>query len=257
VVVVALACSACAPSALKLPAGPGAPAADAREAMAEATNPCQRAQTLSAEVAVSGSVGGERLRGRMLVGVSRSAPPSARLEAVAPFGAPVFIFVARGNDATLLLPRDERVLEHGRPEAVLEAVAGVPLDPTGLRATLTGCAIAADVEEGRAIGDDWRVVPDGPGEDYLHRDPHAAPWRLVAASRPDWRAEYRDFQDGLPHTIRLISADPKRFDLRLSLSQVEINPTFGRDVFSVQIPRSATPITIDELRHARPGLRKN
>ena len=254
--------TACAPKLLKLPAGPGGPAPDAREALAEATAACQSITALSAEIAVSGSAAGRRLRARLLTGVAR--PGSARIEAVAPFGAPLFIFVARGNDATLLLPRDDRVLEHGRPAAVLEAVAGVPLDPIELRSTLTGCAVAADVEGARQIGDDWRVIPDGPTEIYLRRDPHAAPWRLVATVHPpgtsgegEWRAEYRDFQDGLPRTIHLAAADRKRFDLRLALSQVDINQTLGTDVFTVQIPRSADPITLDELRDARPGVRKN
>ena len=60
--------------------------------------------------------------------VGVAAPASARLEAVAPFGPPLFIFAATDDDATLLLPRDERVLEHGRPAEVLDAVAGVPLE---------------------------------------------------------------------------------------------------------------------------------
>jgi hypothetical protein len=240
---------------MKLPAGPGAPATDARDAITEATIACQRVNTLTAEVGVSGSIGGERVRGRMLVGAAR--PASARIEAVAPFGAPFFILVARGSDATLLLPRDDRVLAHGRPDAVLEAVAGVPLDPPELRVTLTGCAHAPDAEGARAIGDDWRLVHDGPADLYLRRDPHAAPWRIVAKVDRDWRAEYRDFRSDLPQTIRLRSVDPKRFDLTLALSQVEVNPALGADAFAVQIPRSAQPITLDELRHARPGVRKN
>ena len=69
------------------------------------------------------------MRGRLLAGLA--APASARLEAVAPFGPPVFIFVARDDEATLLLPRDRRVLEHGRPTAVLDAVAGVPMSAGG------------------------------------------------------------------------------------------------------------------------------
>jgi alpha-ketoglutarate-dependent taurine dioxygenase len=43
----------------------------------------------------------------------------------------------------------------------------------------------------------------------------------------------------------------------LTLSQVELNTPLGPDVFRVQIPRDADPITIDELRRARPGLRKS
>ena len=49
----------------------------------------------------------------------------------------------------------------------------------------------------------------------------------------------------------------RSFDLRLTLSQVEINVPLGADAFTVQIPRSARPISLDELRHARPGVRKN
>jgi len=102
---------------MKLPSGPGEPAADGATALTEATSTCRAVSTLSSEVGVSGSVNGRRLRGRLLVGAA--APASARIEAVAPFGQPLFIFVARGNDATLLLPRDNRALEHGRAASVL------------------------------------------------------------------------------------------------------------------------------------------
>src|SRR5215472_18289159 len=120
----AVACGA--PPLVKLPSGPMTPATDARDAIAEATLACQRVDALTAEVGVSGSADGQRVRGRMVVGVAR--PASARLEAVAPFGAPLFIFVARDDEATLLLPRDDRVLERGRPADVLQAATGVPLD---------------------------------------------------------------------------------------------------------------------------------
>lgn len=264
---------------MKLPAGPGAFAADAADAIADATAACRSISTLSAEIGVSGSIGGRRLRGRLLAGLA--PPASARLEAVAPAGPPVFIFVASGDDATLLLPRDDRVLEHGPPAAVLEAVAGVPLDGADLKAALTGCAQAPDHARGRTLGPDWRLVPDGPTELYLQRDRQASRWRLVATlhhaaagsvpagtpsatagsprspSGGDWRAEYRNFQNGLPRTVHLVSDDAKRFDLTLALFQVDVNVPLGPDVFRVRIPRPATPMTLDELRHARPGVREN
>src|SRR5262245_2967279 len=244
---------------MKLPSGPGVPALDTRDAIAQATTTCQGVRTLSAEVAVSGSVGGQRLRGRMLVGVA--APASARIEAVAPFGPPVFIFVARDADATLLLPRDERVLEHGKPREVLEAVAGIPLDGMDLRRALTGCPSLPDREAGRTVGDDWRVVPDGPDQVYLHRDARTGPWRVVAIQHASegaspWRAEYKTFESDLPRAIRLVS-DKGTFDIRMSLSQVDLNVTLGDEVFRVQIPRSAVPIALEELKRARPGIRKN
>ena len=245
---------------MKLPQGPAAAASDGGDVVAGATAACQRVTSMTAEIAVSGSVGGQRLRGHMLVGASR--PASVRLEAAAPFGAPLFIFVARGTDATLLLPRDERVLEHGSPEDVLDAVAGVPLNPIDLGAVLTGCAIAPEPAEARQPNADWRIVPDGEGRLYLHREAPSGPWRLAAAERTaaggaGWGAEYRQFADGMPRDVRLIGADPGHFDLRLTLSQVEINVPLGADAFTVQIPRSARPISLDELRHARPGVRKN
>jgi hypothetical protein len=49
-----------------------------------------------------------------------------------------------------------------------------------------------------------------------------------------------------------VSSDPKRFDLRLALSQVDLNATLADDVFRVQVPRDANPITLEELRQQGP-----
>jgi len=248
---------------VKLPGGPGAPAPDAADALTDATAACRAVSTLSAEAGVSGSVGGRRLRGSLLVGVA--APASARIEAVAPAGPPIFIFVASGagdDAATLLLPRENRVLQHGRPEAVLEAVAGPRLDAQELRETLTGCPPAASGANGRQFGADWRVVTVGSSDVYLRRSPQPGRWQLVAAlhhaaagnasSSSGWRSEYADFDAGLPRTIRLADANGKRFDLHLKLSQVETNARLGPDVFRVQVPSDADPISLDELRRSGP-----
>lgn len=260
-VCVAVLSVSCGPPLMKLPSGPGTPAGDAAAAVMEAMMACRAVSSLTAEMAVSGSVAGRRIRGRLLAGVA--APNSARLEAVAPAGQPLFIFVSKANDATLLLPRDGRVLEHGPPGAVLEAVAAAPLEPADLRRTLTGCADAPDVRSARQVGPDWRVVPDGPGEIYLRRDGRAGPWRIVGtvhrvAARigepvaSAWRAEYHDFQDGLPRTVRLTAVDSNRFDLRLTLSQVELNVPLNDEAFTVRIPPNTDPITLQELKDAGP-----
>jgi len=274
---VAVWCAGCAAPLVKLPAGPGTPASDAADALTDAIAACRAVSTLSAEVGVGGSVGGRRVRGSLLVGVA--PPASARIEAVAPAGQPIFIFVANGDDATLLLPRDNRVLLHGRPDAVLEAVAGPPLDAVELRETLTGCVLPAGGATGRQLGGDWRVVSVGSTDVYLHRNAQLARWQLVAKVhhgsplRPkadatggpggvrlqpdpqangDWRAEYAEFDGGLARAIRLASVDGKRFDLRLRLSQVEVNAPLGPEVFRVQIPPDADPITLEELRRSGP-----
>jgi hypothetical protein len=190
------------------------------------------------------------------------APPaSARLEAVAPFGAPIFIFVARGDDATLLLPRDDRVLEHGKSDQVLEAVAGVPIGAADLRLALVGCPpLEIDAGGAKQFGAEWRLVA-GDGEDvWLRRDRAGGRWRVVSIVKrdPDWRAEYREFTpNGLPRSVHFVSGDRKRFDLTLALSQVELNPALGAEVFRLDVPRDADPITLEELRRARPGVRED
>jgi hypothetical protein len=260
----AIAAVSCGAPLMKLPQGPGAPAADAADALAQATAECRAVRTLTAEVAASGKAGGSRFRGRLLAGVA--APASARIEAVAPFGPPLFILVATGDDATLLLPRDDRVLEHGNPRDVLDAVAGVPLDAADLFVTLTGCAPGAPPTRGNERGPDWRVLESADGvELYLHRDGASQPWRLVAVIRrppsgPAWRADSGDHQAGLPRTIRLSSVGApggRGFDMTLRLAQVETNVPLEPSVFGVDVPASALPISLDELRNARPSVRED
>jgi outer membrane lipoprotein-sorting protein len=259
VLFVALFGASCGAPLMKLPSGPGAPATDAAEVLQQATAACRGIRTLSAEVAASGKVGGQRFRATLLVGVS--APDSARVEAVAPFGAPAFILAAQHDDTTLLLPRDERVLQHGKSDDVLDAVAGVRLSAAELRGVLAGCdASDAAGPNARALGADWRVF----GESlYVHRSGATQPWQLVAVNREFGRVEYRDFANGLPRSIHILSRGGddvsygNLFDLTLGLSQVETNVTLGPEVFRVDIPRGAQPITLDELRHARPGVREN
>ena len=252
--VASLVTASCGVPLMKLPSGPGEAATDAAEALAQATGACTNISTMSAEVGVIGRIGGRHTRGRLLVGLA--SPASAYLDAPAPFGTSAFIFVAHENEATLLLPRDRRVLEHGRPAEVLEAVTGVALGAEQLRATLTGCAAGGDTAGARALGPGWRMIP-GPRDLYLRRERPASPWRLVLVvhrdpGRPEWRAEYREFSGNLPRSIRLTSVDPGRFDLRLTVSQVEINAALDPVTFHPAVPRDYAPITIDEIRDAGP-----
>jgi hypothetical protein len=249
-----LAVSCAAPIRLMtLPSGAGSPAGDAVDALAAASLRCRGVSTFSSEVGVSGTIGGRRVpRARLIVGIVASA--SVLIDAPAPFGASAFIFAARGGEATLLLPRDNRVLEHAQPAAVLEALTGVPLGPEGLKAALTGCGVAPKANEARHVGDGWIVMPDADGELYLARGKTVEPWQIVAATHGEgaeaWRAEYRDFIGGLPRSIHLSATDRARFDLGLTLSQVDVNTTIEDAAFAVKVPASAVPMTLAELRGA-------
>jgi hypothetical protein len=41
-------------------------------------------------------------------------------------------------------------------------------------------------------------------------------------------------------------------DLSIRISQVEVNTTLGTGVFSVDVPKDAAPLTIEELRTVGP-----
>src|SRR5262249_47781025 len=155
---------------------------DGAAVVMQATSACGAISTLTAEIGVNGSVGGRRLRGTLLAGLGR--PASARLEAGAPFGQPLFILAAENNTATPLLPRDNSVLARAPSGAVLEALAGVPVDAAGLRTTLTGCE-APNAAAAKRFGDDWRSAPDGDVDVYFQRDSRAGIWQLVAAVHHD------------------------------------------------------------------------
>ena len=73
-----LVCAACGPPLLRLPSGPGVIAADGREILDAATAACRPLSAVSLEIAVSGSIAGSRVRGRLLAGLTRDLVPLIR-----------------------------------------------------------------------------------------------------------------------------------------------------------------------------------
>jgi hypothetical protein len=267
VFLVAIVSTHCRAPLMKLPSMPmletwnAAPLVDAQLS-------CLPVRTMTTEVVMGGSLRGHdvtRIRLRASLSNDPSAErDSARLDAVGPTGDQLFNFAAQGNDATLLLPRQNRMLEHGHPEVVLEALIGVRLSPSALRTVLTGCAPGPsfDLQGTSQVGNDWQAVPTGNAAReegnrvFLHRETRG-PWRIVVATHREgrmdgWRAEYRDFQNGLPRSIRVVSNTRHRFDLRLSLAQVNVNVPLDTDTFRLRMPPSAEPITLGELLESRP-----
>ena len=246
----------CAPGRIALPDGPGQPFPDYASVFAEATERCRRVRTLEAELAVSGYTGGSRLRGRVLAGLAE--PESVRLVGVAPFGQSGFVLVARPNDATLLLPREGRVLTGEPASAILEALAGVALGPDDLRSVLTGCVVPnPEPVMGRAYGDEW-VAVDLRGGATAYLRAVDGEHRVVVGVRGALSLEYRNFVGQIPRRVRLLSSDsggvdvPPDTDLTVTMSQVQMNVTLGPEVFSLEIPVDALPLTLEELRRAGP-----
>ena len=243
--------AACAPRALSLPVDPGTPLPDFAQIHRQATGACTSVRTLTAELGLSGRAGGRALRGRAIVGFER--PASIRLEGVAPFGPPAFILAGQGASATLLLPRDDRVLRDAPAAEILGALTGVALSPADLQAALTGCGVTmAQPVAGRRHQNGWASV-DLEGGATMYLEPVAPGWQPRAVRRPGWHIEYPAWQGAFPETVRLRSLEPSAdVDLTASVSQLETNVTIDPAAFMVSVPADTQPMTLAELRDAGP-----
>ena len=210
---------------------------------------CTSVRTVTAEIGMSGRAGRQKLRGRVVAGFAR--PASMRLEGVAPFGPPAFILVARGENATLLLPRDEpRVLRGAPPEDILGALTGGALAPADLQAILTGCVVPAPQPvDARRHANGWASIELFGGSTLYLQPAGQNGWVLRAAKRDGWQIEYPAWSGNFPQTVRLQSTQPNvNVDLTATLSQVETNKDLEEAAFAVTVPPGAAPITLDDLR---------
>lgn len=251
----ALTVTACAPPrAPALPTGAGTPFPNFQSAYEEAVAECRGANRIVAELGLSGRAGDQRLGGRIVAGFAE--PSALRLEGVV-LGRTIFILVSRDGDATLLLPRDERVVRDALPEAIVEALAGVSLTPAELRAAVAGCGLGAGTpSSGRMFSDEWAAVEVGSELTYLRRVDGR--WRVGGATRGPVRIVYADFSGGMPGTIHVRSESPAGgnakpvADITLRVSQLEINTAIDPKAFEVTVPPSALPLSVEELRRAGP-----
>jgi hypothetical protein len=238
--------SGCAANRVTLPADSGAPLPDFAAIHSELSRACTGIRTLTAELSLSGRAGEEKLRGRVHAGFER--PASMRLEGVAPFGPPAFILVARGGEATLLLPRDERVVRDAKPDEILGALTGVSLAPADLQAILTGCVVPSPrATAGRLHGNGWASIDlEGGATVYAARQGQG--WQLRAARRGPWQVSYTMGTSTVPASVALHADMPVRVDLSAAIDQAETNVDLEASAFSVNVPQDAKPLSVDTLR---------
>lgn len=234
--------------------GDAMPDAAAAQLFADATKTCRGLETLTAEIALSGRAAGERIRsGRLHAGFA--APESMRLEALAPFGPPVFILGAQNGESTLFFPRDNRVLPATPVADVLERLTGLNLGADDLRLVLSGCLVGeANPSDGRSWPDSWKAVTLAPGRVAYLRQVDGA-WVVVAADYDTWRVDYADHLNGWPRTVRVRGAEGADVDLIARLSQLQVNVDLPASAFEVDVPAAARRLTLDDLRSVAP-LRK-
>ncbi|MEX2270498.1 MAG: hypothetical protein WD690_03445 [Vicinamibacterales bacterium] len=247
----ATAAGACAPKRFSIPTNPGVPVGDHATAWAAAAGSCLGVRTLTAELALSGRAGDTRMRGRVQAGFE--APGRIRLEGVAPFGQPVFILAGDGAQATLLLPRDERVVTAPGAAEILEALAGVRLDADALRAVLTGCVFSDPPTGATGHGGIARFAFAG-GAVYVERRSNVS--RIVAGETQSFLIEYPDAFAGsaFPRRVRISrgAAVGDAVDITIAMSQIETNIDLPVAAFTIDIPPGTRPMTIADLRAAGP-----
>lgn len=245
--------TACAPRVPTLPSGGGVPFPDFSTAHVQAAQGCASVSTFSAVLSLSGRVGGQKLRGRVDAGLA--APDRIVLEAVAPFGKPFFVLASAAGDATLLLPRDGRYLRDATAEAIVEALTGVALTPEELRLALAGCGIPAAVpSSGRSFDGGWAAIDSGETTTWLRQIDGR--WRIAAATRGTMTVHYDAFGPERPATVRIRVTTGAGADLIARLSDVAVNAPIDAKAFALDVPRDATPITLDELRRGGPLSRQ-
>lgn len=238
----------CAAKRIDLPSGAATPFPDAANAYAEAVKECRGARTIRATLGLSGRAGSMRLRGNVDGGFE--APEKVRLEGRHPLGRPVFILVGTDARATLLLPRENRVLRDVATPDIVEALVGVRLGGAELRSLISGCGFGvADPSQGRSYAGEWVAVDAGESTVYLRR--LDGRWHIAAAARPPLVVHYSGVAGGSAGVLRLQTTDRSQADLTVRLSDVNINVPLDREVFEVDTG-GAEPLTLDELRRAGP-----
>ena len=251
--VAAVLLSACAAKAPPRPAGNPTPDPTAADAFATATAGCKGFRSIEGELSLSGRAGGERVRGRVVSGLESGG--AVRLEAVAPFGAPFFVLAGRNETATLVLPREHRVLKDIAVAAVLERITGLSLGADDLRLILSGCLVdRATPSNGQQWNGNWRAVTIGTDRvAYLRTQNGQAV--LTAADYGPWRVDYSAHAGGFPRVVR-VRRDDGQIDITARIDQLQVNAQIDPRAWVVEIPADADPMTLDELRSIAPLAEK-
>jgi hypothetical protein len=251
----ALLLAGCAARGFVVPTGTGTVDPALAGAYQASIASCGDLRSLTADIKLSGRVDGRRVRGTLQVGLTRDG--GVRIEAVAPFGAPIFTIAGRADAGTLWLPRSREVVR-AAPAEILEALTGVALPPAGLFEILTACPAADDavVKAERFTSPDLARVSLRSGTEVWWR-PDVAPPQPLGARRAGALVEYRAFAGDRPQTVRLGAAPgpagtpgASRADLSLTLQQVETNVAVPDEAFSLAVPDGARVLTLSELRQA-------
>ena len=216
---------------------------------------CAPMVTMTANVGVSGRVGRQRVRGSLQVGLSR--PGRVRIDAVAPFGAPIFVLASDGRTTTLVLPREQAVVRGATVAELLDALIQVPLTADDLASVMLACPRASvDSDQSRLLpGGDVSAADAGGVTSFARVAP--AP-RLLGMLFPVSGQRARQiaiaFAPGGPgrRQIDVEVGAPAAAQLRMTLSDVESGAMLGDEAFVAVVPPGTRGMSLDELRRISP-----
>ena len=233
--------------------------------------PLESTAAITAAVSVHGSSYGRPLRGRVWVGAD-PRHRSLRIES-ADTVPPQFVVVSQrallarddvsDGDATLLLPRQQLIVQRENSRQVLTAVLGLPLSAQEFVWAFTGCQTAGGALEMTTLDAHVTKVSIGavPPFDLFMERRRPSGRTLVAMSRAvdgrefRWRAEYRRQENGTLRSVRIVSQEAngrtgRFFDLHLSLSRTQIAPLVGPATFSLEAPTSRA-VSLEDVQRQR------
>jgi hypothetical protein len=244
---------ACAGRLLVRPSGPGVPAPNGAAHWNAVVDACRNVRTYRARLGLSGTVANRRIPGfaSAVLGLAVTAAGEIGLEARVS-GQPVFTMAGTSDHARLLLVDDQRIVD-APADAIVDALIGVPIGPARLLAILAGCVSTSDaMDEAVRYGDLLRVVS---GDATVFLEERDGVWRAQAGDAPGLRVDYQAMESGRPRRIALrsVSGAEPSVSIVLRVDEAEINRPLPPSVFTVRVPDTATPMSIDELRASGPA----
>ncbi len=251
---------ACAPAVRVALPDPGQAVVDpaAHAVIARLASACTAIRTVTTNIGVSGRVGRQRVRGTLQVGIAR--PGQLRIDAVAPFGAPVFTLAADGRSTTLVMPREHAFITGVSVEQLLDALVQLPLSADDLAALTLACPSGAlDDAQSRRHGDGTVSAADATGiVAFARTSPRE---RVTGLLFPPNTARQRQvaavYQEPAGSARRVIEvavgpSSAPLAQLRLTLSDLDTGGTLAAAAFEVAIPAGARALTLDDLRRMSP-----
>jgi hypothetical protein len=245
-VLLAIGASACAARMFTPPSGPGVPANDAAAAWEAATAACRTVKSFAPTLRLSGRVAGARVPG-LTVLAAVTAEGGLRLQATA---ASRTIFELAGtNERATFFYREENKFATARAEELVDALVGLKLGADALLPILSGCMTRETSMTGGERFEKRLAVSTASGRVFLQQEP--AGWRAFYGDVRGLAVQYSWGKTPWPSEV-VVGAHrgtPSEVQLKFRLDQESIvNPPLGPDTFSLQVPPSATPMSLDDLR---------